>query len=240
MQQCQNTKKPTNKFLEYIGQLEGEVAVKAQEANTLRHENTALLQENERYRGLIETLLRHPAFTPFINDISNDPSVLGMSQMQPQQAPQPNSMPPQQQPIAPTPQHEDSKPEFLNFDASQLQIPTTQQQQSIPQPQQQNERVGLATIPENDFSKLNLNNFQAMNFNNFSVNAFAVTELPKGPDPVELLIESPVRLPASVFATLGSDAAVPCSSVCDFSTASDLTMLLAKLDSSARKLDGAE
>ena len=234
-------RKPTNKLPEYIGQLEGEVAVKAQEANTLRHENTALLQENERYRGLIETLLRHPAFTPFINDISNDPSVLGMPQMQPQQAPQPTPMPPQQQPIAPTPQHEDSKPEFLNFDASQLQIPTTQQQQqAISQPQQQNERVGLATIPENDFSKLNLNNFQAMNFSNFSVNAFAVTELPKGPDPVELLIESPVRLLASASATLGSDAVVPSSTVYDFSTASDLTMLLAKLDSSARKFDGAE
>merc|ERR1712029_1293644 len=54
---------------EYISQLEGEVALKTQEASTLRQENGALLQENERYRGLIETLLRHPAFTPFINDI---------------------------------------------------------------------------------------------------------------------------------------------------------------------------
>jgi len=62
---------------EYIGQLEGEVAMKAQEAQNLRNQNTALMQENDRYRGLIETLLRHPAFTPFIQDISQDPSVLG-------------------------------------------------------------------------------------------------------------------------------------------------------------------
>ena len=44
-------------FAEYIGQLEGEVAMKTQESNTLRQENQALMQENERYRGLIETLL---------------------------------------------------------------------------------------------------------------------------------------------------------------------------------------
>lgn len=197
-----------------------------------------MLQENERYRGLIETLLRHPAFTPFINDISKDPSVLNIPQMQQQQAPQPTPMAPQQQPVAPTPQHEDTKPEFMNFDASQLQIPS--QQPQVQQPQQQNERVGLATIPENDFSKLNINGFQGMNFNNYSVNAFAVTELPKGPDPVELLIESPVRLPRSTSASADADSDATASSTAyDFSAASDLTMLLAKLDSSARKLDGS-
>jgi len=212
--------------------------MKAQEANTLRHENNSLLQENERYRGLIETLLRHPAFTPFINDISKDPSVLNIPQMQ-QQAPQPTPMPPQQQqPVAPTPQHEDAKPEFMNFDASQLQMPS--QQPQVQQPQQQNERVGLATIPENDFSKLNLNSFQAMNFNNYSVNAFAVTDLPKGPDLVELLIESPLRLPHSALASLDDDSDASASSTAyDFSASSDLTVLLAKLDSSARKLDGS-
>lgn len=82
-------------FAEYISQLEGEVALKTQESNILRSENTAYLQESKRYRGLVDTLLRYPTFTPFINDISKDPSVLGMPCQQQQQ----------QQP-------EDSEPEF--------------------------------------------------------------------------------------------------------------------------------
>ncbi|EMC92123.1 hypothetical protein BAUCODRAFT_276951 [Baudoinia panamericana UAMH 10762] len=73
---------------EYIGQLEGELAHKTQECNDLRQQNVGLLQENDRYRGLIETLLRHPAFHPFINDLSKDPSVLGMPQSQMQAPPQ--------------------------------------------------------------------------------------------------------------------------------------------------------
>ena len=200
--------------------------MKVQEANTLRSENNALLQENERYRGLIETLLRHPAFTPFINDISKDPSVLGVPpqmQQQPQHHQQ-SVAPVQQQPQLHQPQQEeDVKPEFMNFDASQLQIPQ--------QPPRQTERVGLAMIPENDFSKLNINSFQAMNFNNFnSVNAYAVTEVPKGPDPVDLLIESPVRLPQSRSASDDTSAATSTAFDCD------MNVLLAKLDNTARKM----
>ena len=187
---------------EYIGQLEGEVAMKSQESSNLRGENVALMQENERYRGLIETLLRHPAFTPFINDISKDPSWLQQIQPQPQpqrQQQQQQSVTPTQQPSQPqssvTPTAPDSKLDFMNFDASQLRIPQQQPQQpqQQQQQQQQGERVGLAMIPENDFSKLNINGFNSMNFNNYSVNAFVVNDVPKGPGPVDLLIESPVR-----------------------------------------------
>ena len=237
---CQHSKMTTRSMLtkgaEYIGQLEGEVALKAQEANTLRNENSALMQENERYRGLIETLLRHPAFTPFINDISKDPSVLGVPQQhqsqhqeqqhQPSMTPTPqHPQPQQQQQQAP---QQDSKPDFMNFDASQLQIPQQQHQQ-----QQQSEQVGLAMIPENDFSKLNINGFNSMNFNNFhSVNAFAVTDVPKGPDPVNLLVKAPLRLPRSCSAS--SSAPNP-AAACD----SDMTVLLAKLDGAARNVNGS-
>ncbi|KAI4740602.1 hypothetical protein E4T50_08968 [Aureobasidium sp. EXF-12298] len=62
---------------EYISQLEGEVAMKAQEANDLRVENRSLQEENGRCRRLIEVLLRHPAYAPFIEDISKDPSLGG-------------------------------------------------------------------------------------------------------------------------------------------------------------------
>ena len=189
------------------------------------------MEENERYRSLIETLLRHQAFQPFIQDISKDPSVL-LPQRQHQPQPQ------QQQPsITPTQQHpqpqqqqqqqqqgppqQESKPDFLNFDASQIQIP-----------QAQPEQVGLAMIPENDFSKLNINGFNSMNFNGYRrVNAFAVTDVPKGPDPVNLLVESPARLLQSCSVSASTLESSNCNS--------DMTVLLAKLDGAARSLQSS-
>ena len=64
---------------EYISQLEGEVAVKAQECNDLKTTNRSLADENSRYRNLIETLLRHPAYVPFIEDFGKDASIVGTS-----------------------------------------------------------------------------------------------------------------------------------------------------------------
>lgn len=208
------------------------MALKTQESNGLRTQNAALMQENDRYRGLIETLLRHPAFTPFIQDISQDPTILGPFQQQPTQQQQRPSATPAQQPAQPAPQpqqqpQQDAKPDFMNFDASQLQVP---------QQQQQSEQVGMAMIPENDFSKLNINGFrQGMNFNNFQrVNAFAVIDVPV-PDPVDLLVSSPTDLPisnsASTDLTTGSAASAPCDS--------DMTLLLAKLDGAARRCAGS-
>lgn len=209
--------------------------MKTQEATNLRSENTRILQENERYRGLLETLLRHPAFTPFINDISANPSALDISQLQQkaaaQTAPAPPQQPQQQQqaPVQPQPQptQEDVKPEFLNFDASQLQIPQQQTQPATPQQQQQqqqqgNERVGLAMIPENDFSKLNLNQ-QPMNFNYQSVNAFPITSMPVGPDPVDLLASCSASSAAASTAFTNDSL--------------DMNVLLARLDNSARKIN---
>lgn len=177
--------------------------MKTQEANQLRHENQQLIQENDRYRGLIETLLRHKAFTPFIQDISNDPAVLAMPQQHTQHLqPQPQQQQQRQQPVptpAPQPQQQqqqqqqrqesqpDVKPEFLNFDASQLQIPTSQPSDS--------QQVSLAMVPEENFSKLNLSASGRMNGLDFtsgfsnSVNAYAVTNLPPGPDPSDLLLD---------------------------------------------------
>ncbi|QIW96197.1 hypothetical protein AMS68_001715 [Peltaster fructicola] len=201
---------------EYIGQLEGEVAVKAQEAATLRSENDALIQENERYRSFIETILRHPAFGPFMNDLSKDPNVLSLPQQQPQQQPQhqPTPQPPQQQQQQQQQQMpEDTKPAFLNFDASQIQVPQ----------QHQTERVNLATIPEGDFSKLNINGFQ--NFNDFrSVNAFAVTDLPNGPQVDSLFSANP-----ATFSSLA-----PATTV--YTRDNSMDMLLAKLDRAASRV----
>lgn len=195
----------------------------------MRSENSRILQENERYRGLLETLLRHPAFTPFIKDISANPSALDISQLQEkasQSVPAPPQQPQQQQqaPVQPQPQpiQEDVKPEFMNFDASQLQIPQQQTQVAPAQQQQQqqgNQRIGLAMVPENDFSKLNINGLQQqpMNFNYQSVNAFPITSMPMGPDPVDLLASS------SASTAFTNDSL-------------DMNVLLARLDNSARKI----
>lgn len=112
----------------------------------------------------------------------------------------------------------------MNFDASQLQIP--QQQPQAPPAQQQtngNERVGLAMIPENDFSKLNINNIQPMNNYGYqSVNAFPVTNLPAGPNPADLLATY------STSASSISSTTTACSP--------DLNVLLSRLDNSARTI----
>lgn len=212
------------------------MALKAQENAALRNEKDSLVQENERYRGFIETILRHPAFGPFMNDLSKDPSMLGLPQTgvsqhqaasappQQQQTPkqnnQPQPPPPPQQQQQQHRHSEDNKAAFLNFDASQLQVPS--------QSTQQTERVGLATVPENDFSKLNINGFQ--NFNDFrSVNAFAVTDLPT-PELSTLLVDATAD---SYFANIGSQSDNIAAPVAQSSFGLDL--LLAKLDRAASR-----
>lgn len=113
------------------------------------------------------------------------------------------------------------KPEYPDFDASQLQIPMA--------PQEQQHTVNLVSIPEEPFNKLNLYGNQSMNgFSNYSVNAYAVTDLPSGPNPVNLLADPSAYLP---YAT--STATSTTSNAID----SGLDMLFAKLDSAARSLD---
>lgn len=105
---------------EYISQLEGEVAMKTQEANELRVENRSLVEENGRCRRLIEVLLRHPAYAPFIEDISKDPSLAGsLAQAQQSQAAA-GSVPSQRQ--------ERETPldmSMLNLNNSGFQVPST-------------------------------------------------------------------------------------------------------------------
>lgn len=93
------------------------------------------------------------------------------------------------------------------------------------QEQQEQHTVNLVTIPEEPFNKLNLYGNQSMNFNNYSVGAYAVIDLPVGPDPVELLMDSPARLPHDSSAAASSTTLDP-----------SLTLLFAKLDRAARSL----
>lgn len=94
-----NNKINANSFTEYIGQLENEVAQKAQEANELRVQNRQLLEENQRLTDLTRMLLSSNSFAGFLQELSqtggNLPSNLPTQrqptqhQSQPQQAPQP-------------------------------------------------------------------------------------------------------------------------------------------------------
>jgi hypothetical protein len=150
---------------EYIGQLEGEVAMKVNEANELRAQNRLLMEENARSRAFIERLLRHQAFTPFLEELSRDESLQSKAPM--------TSMPSTSTPstAAPAP--------------AQFQ----QQQQFNGMSQPENTHVGMTMVPEPqiDFAMLNLNNnngntWGANNGFNFQQPvAFAVTELPEGP-----------------------------------------------------------
>lgn len=75
-------------FLEYIGQLEGEVAAKVQEANDLRAQNRQLMEENTRLSDLTRMLLSSQAFSGFLSELSQNgmpaPTTAPASQPQPQ------------------------------------------------------------------------------------------------------------------------------------------------------------
>ncbi|KAF2442694.1 hypothetical protein P171DRAFT_486680 [Karstenula rhodostoma CBS 690.94] len=148
---------------EYIGQLEGEVAVKTNECNELRTQNRALLEENARSRAFIERLLRHQAFTPFLEELSRDEGLEAKP-----------TMPTLSGSTTPTPTP-------VRKDASAYQ---NQQFGAMSRPQ-----VGMTLIPETplDMSMLNLNptswamNNGSSSFNYQQPQVFAVTELPAGP-----------------------------------------------------------
>jgi hypothetical protein len=121
------------------------------------------MEENARSRSFIERLLRHQAFTPFLEELSRDES------LQPKPM---TSMPSSSTPVVSTPAPAQFQPQSFN---------------DMPQPE--NTHVGMTMIPEPqlDFSMLNINTGNAQNWgsnNGFSFQqprVFAVTELPEGP-----------------------------------------------------------
>ncbi|EUC49472.1 hypothetical protein COCMIDRAFT_22848 [Bipolaris oryzae ATCC 44560] len=151
---------------EYIGQLEGEVAMKVNEANELRAQNRLLMEENARSRAFIERLLRHQAFTPFLEELSRDESLQIKAPM--------TAMPTSSAAVtaAPAPAFQ-PQPQF----------------NAMSQPENPQVSMTMAPEPQIDFAMLNLNNSNNANAN-WNVNngfnfqqpvAFAVTELPEGP-----------------------------------------------------------
>ncbi len=151
-------------FEEYIGQLEGEVAIKVSECNELKTQNRNLMDQNHQLTRLTQYVLRHPAFASVLADMSRDPSIIGQVEQPPSAPirPPPTSAPREVQPyITPTKQETESQSNE-----------TTQ--------------VGLSMVPESnlDFSMLNLGrnhwaNRTGLSFQQPSV--FSVIELPAGP-----------------------------------------------------------
>lgn len=72
----------TDTLLEYIGQLEGEIAVKVNENNDLRAQNRALMDENQRLSDLTRMLLSSPSFSGFLDTLSQNPAALPQPQQQ--------------------------------------------------------------------------------------------------------------------------------------------------------------
>lgn len=140
--------------------------MKTNECNELRTQNRALMEENARSRAFIERLLRHQAFTPFLEELSREENV----QAKP-------AMPALSSSATPTPA------------PARREVNAYQNQQfggmsSAPE----NPQIGMALIPETplDISMLNLNsnNWGMNNLNSFNYQqpqVFAVLEVPEGP-----------------------------------------------------------
>ncbi|CAF9918773.1 hypothetical protein IMSHALPRED_004410 [Imshaugia aleurites] len=154
---------------EYIGQLEGEIAVKVSEADELRAKNEELVAENTRLTDLTRMLLSSPAFSSFLNDLSGTGVPASMPEITRSHSQTSASRP---QSAAP---RKDVNPN-----------------QATPRPapsQTANTHVGMTVIPEENRFQYNAtesaNNGWTdsnMDFGGlYDAQVYAVTELPQGP-----------------------------------------------------------
>jgi hypothetical protein len=140
-------------LIEYIGQLEGEIAGKVNENADLRSQNRALMEENTRLSDLTRMLLSSPSFSGFLDTLSTNPN---------------GAAPQTQQAPAPVPEQRTETRQVrkdVNPYASQIK------QQSQPQ-------MHMALIPEipMDFSMLDLNVADGYGY---QPQVFSVLELPE-------------------------------------------------------------
>jgi bZIP-type transcription factor MBZ1 len=142
--------------IEYISQLESEIATKVTENGDLRTQNRALAEENRRLSDLTRMLLSSPSFSNFLDHLSSAPTGLPQQQQQ-QQAPVKVE---QRQP----------EPRQLPKDVNPYGAAQNQQQQQI----------GMAMIPEQtmDFSMLNIDGESF----NYQPQVFTVLETPEVPE----------------------------------------------------------
>lgn len=160
-----------NVELEYIGQLEGEIAAKAAEADDLRAKNSDLIAENTRLTDLTRMLLASPAFSTFLNDLSGS---VPSSSAPAQASSSPGQTPTMKTEQIPSRPHKDVNPHQA-----------TRQQARNSQPNDQ--QVGMILMPEPsaDYTAFDTNNpgwtDNNMDFSLYDAQVFAVTEIPEGP-----------------------------------------------------------
>lgn len=119
-------------LIEYITQLESEIAAKVTENGELKSQNRALVDENKRLQELTRMLLSSSSFSGFLDNLSTNPNTL----------PQPNQQIKTEEPQQQQAQQQRQLPKDVNAFGAQ---PTQQQ-------------IGMAMIPEQnmDFSMLSL------------------------------------------------------------------------------------
>lgn len=80
--------------IEYIGQLEAEIASKITENGLLRSQNEVLMNENKRLIDLSKMLLASPSFSSFLDALSSNPASIPPTQPQiEQRQPEPTQVP---------------------------------------------------------------------------------------------------------------------------------------------------
>ena len=150
--------------IEYIGQLEGELAAKAAEADDLRTKNEALMNENAQLHELTRSLLSSPAFSEFLKEAGAQA---------PASAPEITQAPVVKSEPIPQPTKKDINPNSA--------VTQTSQSQQFDTP-----FIGMTMIPEHP---VDLNAYETntdswannMDFSLYDQQVFAVTSLPEGP-----------------------------------------------------------
>lgn len=159
----------TNFYIEYIGQLEGEIAAKASEADDLRVKNEELVAENTRLTDLTRMLLSSPAFSTFLNDLSGTGAPASM-------------------PDAPRLQSQTSASRSQSATPRKDVNPNQATSRSLSS-QNSNTHLGMTMIPEENSFQYNATesanngwNDSNMDFGGlYDAQVYAVTEVPQGP-----------------------------------------------------------
>lgn len=154
----------THMRLEYIGQLEGEIAAKAAEADELKVKNEELMAENTHLTDLTRMLLSSPAFSTFLSDLSGN----GVT-------------------LPPTVQKSSSTVKAGQSSATRKDVNPHQVAKQHIESRQDVAQIGMALIPETtlDYGTLeSTSNGWAegnMDFSLYEAQVFTVMELPQGP-----------------------------------------------------------
>ncbi|GMF76336.1 unnamed protein product [Aspergillus oryzae] len=156
--------------LQYIGQLESEVAARTNEAHELRLQNRALYEENARLTDLARMLLSSPNFSQFLDEMSVN-GVSTSAQPQPPQQQQPQQLQSQSQPQQqPTMQANVPKDTSHGHGAQEFAM-------------QQNPQVGMVVVPNQglDVAAMGMNNagWNSGIDMNYNPSVFAVLEVPE-------------------------------------------------------------